>query len=219
MPQSSTLDVGLDGHPESSAGAEVAHAHGAEVVSCGTSGPRPGDLAQLLRPLPSKGQPLVCVYAAGPCGSWLARDLTPTGDVGGVVAPSLMPPKPGDRVHTDCRDARPWARLMRAGDLTPGSVPAVDAEASRALRRARDRSPPGSAGGHVAAQRLLAAARSPLYRASPGAPGPPALAQCGGLAHPGAATGLAAHPTRLNTQAQPVTGPARPYGASSARSR
>src|SRR5215510_5784229 len=55
-----------------------------------------------------------------------------------VVAPSLIPKKPGDRVKTDRRDARPLARLMRSGDLTPVYVPAVDDEAIRDLRRARE---------------------------------------------------------------------------------
>jgi transposase len=59
------------------------------------------------------------------------------GDVCWGVAPALLPQKPGDRVKTDRRDARPWARLMRAGDRTPVYVPAVDDAASRALRRAR----------------------------------------------------------------------------------
>src|SRR5262249_5866475 len=44
----------------------------------------------------------------------------------------------GDRGTTDRRDARQLARRMRSGDLTPVSGPAVDAAASRALRRARD---------------------------------------------------------------------------------
>ncbi len=60
------------------------------------------------------------------------------GDVCGVVAPSLMPKKSGDRVTTDRRDALPLARLMRAGDLTPVSVPAVDDAAIRDLSRARE---------------------------------------------------------------------------------
>jgi len=50
----------------------------------------------------------------------------------------LLPTKPGDRVKTDRRDARQWARLMRAGDLTPVYVPAVDDAAIRDLRRARE---------------------------------------------------------------------------------
>jgi transposase len=49
-----------------------------------------------------------------------------------------MPKKAGDRVKTDRRDARPLARLMRSGDLTPGYGPAVDDEAIRDLRRARE---------------------------------------------------------------------------------
>src|SRR5437879_12340689 len=55
-----------------------------------------------------------------------------------VVAPSLIPKKPGDRVKTDRRDARQLARLMRSGDLTPVYVPAVGDEAIRDLRRARE---------------------------------------------------------------------------------
>jgi transposase len=50
----------------------------------------------------------------------------------------LIPKKPGDRVKTDRRDARQLARLRRSGDLTPVSVPAVDAEAIRDLSRARE---------------------------------------------------------------------------------
>jgi transposase len=62
------------------------------------------------------------------------------GDVCWVVAPSGMPKKPGDRVKTDRRDARQLARLMRAGDLTPVSVPTVDDAARRDLSRAREES-------------------------------------------------------------------------------
>jgi transposase len=49
-----------------------------------------------------------------------------------------MPKKAGDRVKTDRRDARQLARLRRSGDLTPVSVPQVDDEALRDLRRARE---------------------------------------------------------------------------------
>ena len=138
MPQSRTLSVGLDVHKESIAVAYVAHEHGAEVVSLGTIGTRQCAIEKLLRPLQSKGQPLVFVYEAGPCGYWLYRYLMKKGYVCWVVAPSLIPKKPGDRVKTDRRDARQWARLMRAGDLTPVYVPAVDDAAIRDLRRARE---------------------------------------------------------------------------------
>ena len=45
--------------------------------------------------LRSKSKPLVFVYEAGPCGSWLYRDLMNQGDVCWVVAPSLIPTKGG----------------------------------------------------------------------------------------------------------------------------
>jgi transposase len=40
-----------------------------------------------------------------------------------VIAPSLMPRKPGDRVKTDRRDAEKLARCHRAGELTAVWVP------------------------------------------------------------------------------------------------
>jgi transposase len=55
-----------------------------------------------------------------------------------VVAPSLIPRRPGDKVKTDRRDAVELARLLRAGDLTAVYVPTVDDEAIRDLCRARD---------------------------------------------------------------------------------
>jgi transposase len=99
--------------------ADVAQDHGADVVSLGTIGTRPCDLDPLIRRLPSKSPPLVCVYEAGPCGSWLSRDLPKQGHICWVVAPSLLPKQAGDRVHTNRRDAIKLARLRRSGDLTP----------------------------------------------------------------------------------------------------
>jgi transposase len=55
-----------------------------------------------------------------------------------VVAPSLVPKKPGDRIKTDRRDARLLARLLRAGELTPVWVPDEDHKALRDLVRARE---------------------------------------------------------------------------------
>jgi transposase len=138
MSQSRTLYVGMDVHKESIAVAYVAQEHGAEVVSLGTIGTRPCDIDTLIRKLPSKAKHLVFVSEAGPCGSWLSRYLAKKDDVCWVVAPSLLPNKAGDRVKTDRRDAMQRARLMRSGDLTPVYVPAVDDEAIRDLRRARE---------------------------------------------------------------------------------
>jgi transposase len=138
MKQSSTLYIGLDVHKGSLAVAYVAQDHGAEVVSLGNIGTRQCDIDQLIRRLQSKSSHLVFVYEAGPCGYWLYRSLTKKGHVCWVVAPSLIPKKPGDRVKTNRRDAIKLARLMRSGDLTPVYVPQVDDEAIRDLCRARE---------------------------------------------------------------------------------
>jgi transposase len=108
----------MDVHKESSAVASVAHDHGAEVTDLGTLGTRQGAMDQRIRQRPSKAQHLLFVSEAGPCGSWLSRYLMTKGDDCWVVAPALIPQKPGDRVKTARRDALPLARLARSGDRT-----------------------------------------------------------------------------------------------------
>jgi transposase len=137
MSHSSTLAVGRDVHHDAIAVADVAQEPAAEVISLGTIGTRQADMAQRIRPLPSTAQHLVCVYAAGPWGDWRSRDLTNKGQGCGVVAPSLLPKTAGDRVTTARRDAIQLARLRRAGDRSPGSVPTGEDAAIRALTRAR----------------------------------------------------------------------------------
>jgi transposase len=138
MSHSSTLYVGLDVHKESIAVAYVAKDHDAEVIYLGTIGTRQCDIDHLIRKMQSKAKHLVFVYEAGPCGYWLYRYFTKKGYDCWVVAPSLIPKKPGDRVKTDRRDAVPRARLMRSGDLTRVYVPTVADEAIRDLTRARE---------------------------------------------------------------------------------
>jgi transposase len=138
MRQSSTLDVGLDVHKDAIAVAYIATEHDADVIDLGAIGTRHVDLDHLVRKLQSKAPHLVLVYEAGPCGWWRYRDLTKRGQVCGVVAPSLLPQKAGDRVNTDRRDAMPLARLRRSGDLPPVDVPTGDDDAMRELTRARE---------------------------------------------------------------------------------
>src|SRR5690348_14555747 len=78
----------------------------------------------------------VC-YEAGPTGFGLYRLLRSMGVACDVVAPSLIPKAPGDRVKTDRRDARRLARLHRAGELVAIRVPSEAEEAVRDLCRAR----------------------------------------------------------------------------------
>jgi len=55
-----------------------------------------------------------------------------------VIAPSLTPVRPGDRVKTDRRDAEKLARLYRAGELTEIRVPTREEESVRDLVRVRE---------------------------------------------------------------------------------
>jgi transposase len=76
-------------------------------------------------------------YEAGPTGYGLYRLIRSLGHECTVIAPSLIPRKPGDRVKTNRRDALSLARLLRAGELTAVWVPDEDHEAMRDLVRAR----------------------------------------------------------------------------------
>jgi transposase len=76
-------------------------------------------------------------YEAGPTGYELARMLEAMGVRCSVIAPTLIPTAPGDRVKTDSRDCRRLARLHRAGELVAIRVPSVAEEAVRDLCRAR----------------------------------------------------------------------------------
>jgi len=55
-----------------------------------------------------------------------------------VVAPSLIPKKPGEKIKTDKRDALKLAKLLKSEDLTPIYVPEPEDEAVRDLSRARE---------------------------------------------------------------------------------
>jgi transposase len=55
-----------------------------------------------------------------------------------VIAPALIPRKPGERVKTNPRDARKLVELLRAGLLTEVRPPTPAEEAVRDLCRARD---------------------------------------------------------------------------------
>ena len=95
-------------------------------------------LRKALKMLVKSGEALRVCYEAGPTGFGLCRRLREAKIDCLVVAPSLVPGKPGDRVKTDRRDARRLAHFLRSGDLTEVHVPAAAVEAIRDLERARD---------------------------------------------------------------------------------
>ena len=76
-------------------------------------------------------------YEAGPTGYELYRLLGSMGVDCEVIAPSLVPVAPGDKVKTDRRDARRLVRLFRAGELVTVRVPTREEEGCRDLSRLR----------------------------------------------------------------------------------
>jgi transposase len=82
--------------------------------------------------------PVQMCYEAGPCGYALQRQVTTARVRCQVIAPALIPRKPGERIKTNRRDARKLAELLRAGLLTEVRPPTPEEEAVRDLCRARD---------------------------------------------------------------------------------
>lgn len=136
MEQSITY-VGLDVHKETIAVAVAEMGKRGEVRVYGTIANTPAALQALATKLTRGGAELRFCYEAGPCGYGIERQLVSGGHGCVVVAPSLIPRKPGDRIKTDRRDASNLARLHRAGELTPVWVPDQAHEAIRDLVRAR----------------------------------------------------------------------------------
>lgn len=129
--------VGLDTHKDTIAVA-IADAAGGAARYFGEIANRPAAIAKLLKKLSPDGELVSYCYEAGPCGYELYRQISASGHACQVVAPSLIPSRPGDRVKTDRRDSQTLARLRRAGELTAVWVPDEEQEAMRDLTRARE---------------------------------------------------------------------------------
>ena len=82
------------------------------------------------------GEVVFC-YEAGVCGFTLKRRIEGLDCACQVIAPSLTPIKPGDRVKTDRRDAKKLLTLLQAGLLTEVHAPDIKQEAARELTRCR----------------------------------------------------------------------------------
>ena len=127
--------VGIDAHKKTLA-----------VAVLGSSG-RPDEftidndersIRKLAKRLNRAGGEVRCCYEAGTCGYTLQRRLEAAGVICEVIAPSLVPRKPGERIKTDRRDALKLAELQRAGVLTTVTPPTPDQEAIRDLCRCRE---------------------------------------------------------------------------------
>lgn len=128
--------VGLDVHKDSISAA-VLPARVDRMVEEYTIQNNPKALKKLVDAIAAKG-PAEFVYEAGPCGYEPQRQIAALGHKCVLIAPSLIPVLPGDRVKTDRRDARKLAMFHRAGQLTEIRVPSRMEEAARDLPRARE---------------------------------------------------------------------------------
>jgi len=138
MEDYSELFIGLD---TSKLKISVAVAQGernGEVWFFGDILAQPASVASMVAKLAKRGAKLHFCYEAGPTGYDLYRQIVALGHDCQVVAPSLIPRRPGDRVKTNRRDAVSLARLHRAGDVTAVWVPDEEHEAVRDVVRARE---------------------------------------------------------------------------------
>jgi transposase len=128
------VHVALDSHQRSIA---IAHAVGEREPVVREIPNSPKIIRRTMEELRKQGDLRVC-YEAGPCGFEIYRQLVAMGIACQVIAPALIPQRPGDRIKTDRRDALKLLRLYRAGELTAIHVPTSEQEGVRDLVRARE---------------------------------------------------------------------------------
>jgi transposase len=138
MKEDSVIFIGLDTSKLKISVAVADGARNGEVRFFGDISSEPASVASMVNKLSKRGAKLYFCYEAGPTGYGLYRQIVELGHECVVVAPSLMPKRPGDRVKTNRRDAVSLARLHRAGELTSVWVPDESHEAIRDLVRARE---------------------------------------------------------------------------------
>lgn len=137
MSEDNTTYVGLDVHKSTIAVARLIP--GARRPEVWEVPHTEAEIRRLSRKLLQRSAGRVeCAYEAGCCGYALQRRLVKQGVACQVVAPSLVPVKPGERIKTDRRDAAKLAEHLRAGLLTEVHPPSSAEEAVRDLVRCRD---------------------------------------------------------------------------------
>ena len=131
--------IGLDVHSQTIAVA-VARSGREEPEFRREIANKPKSVEKLIKQLTTEfaGEVLLFCYEAGPCGYALYRQILESGHECQVIAPSMIPNRPGDRVKTDRRDAIKLAHYLRSGDLNAVWVPDEEQEAMRDLVRARE---------------------------------------------------------------------------------
>jgi transposase len=138
MQQKSKVFVGLDTSKLKISVAVAEDGRQGEVRFLGDIDNTPEAVRRLVIKLSGKYRQVLFCYEAGPIGYGLQRQITTLGHECAVIAPSLIPRRPGERVKTNRRDALTLARLHRAGELAAIWVPDPGHEAVRELVRARE---------------------------------------------------------------------------------
>jgi transposase len=110
------------------------HYPGQDEISGMTVKNTASEIAKMVKRISKKapGQARFC-YEAGVCGFDLKRKIESLGCSCTVIAPSLTPIKPGDRIKTDRRDAVKLLAMFEAGLLTEVYAPDPQQEAAREL--------------------------------------------------------------------------------------
>jgi transposase len=133
---SSMVWIGMDVHKDTvMAAVFVDKAHEPEIVQ-----QLPNDTRKLKRFIERwsrRGEIRGCYEASG-AGYVLQRQMTDWGYACDVVAPSLIPVRPGERRKHDRKDATQLARLYRAGELVAIRIPSATDERVRDLVRCRE---------------------------------------------------------------------------------
>ena len=138
MKEYTEVFVGLDVAKDRHAVAVAEEGRTGEVRYLGEVGAGDVAIRRLVGKLERPGIRLRFCYEAGPTGYGLKRVIEALGHDCAVIAPSLIPNRPGDRVKTNRRDAEKLARLFRAGELTEVWTPDPAHEAMRDLVRSRE---------------------------------------------------------------------------------
>ncbi len=138
MQQDSEVYVGLDTSKLKISVAVAEAGRDGEVRFLGDIDSTSAAVARVATKLAKRHRRMVFCYEAGPTGYGLYRQIKSLGHDCVVVAPSLIPKRPGERVKTNRRDALTLAKLHRAGELTSVWVPDPGHEAVRELVRARE---------------------------------------------------------------------------------
>ena len=128
--------IGLDVHKDTISISVAEDGRNGPVRFLGVIPNLPDEIAKMAKRLSRHGELDFC-YEAGGCGYGIYRQLTGLGHKCTVVATSMIPRKPGERIKTDRRDSQKLAILHRSGDLTAVWVPDTTHEAVRDLARAR----------------------------------------------------------------------------------